>query len=422
MVPLRDNNPITTTPYINYGIIAINIIIFLYQLSLNPQQLQGFFYTAALVPCQLSGTCPIALPSQLIPEWMTLITSQFLHGGFLHFGGNMLFLSIFGNNIEDRLGHIKYLIFYLTCGVLAGLSQWFFSQNSAIPSLGASGAIAGVLGAYILRFPRAEIFTLIPFLLANGTEGKLQTLIDDIPDAGQHPNRTIAFGPDKMLYLSVGSTCNACDEPNKEHATLLQVQPDGSKRNIYAKGLRNTIGFAWHPQTRELWGLDHGSDWRGNEQPPEELNLIKQGADYGWPFCWGDRRPDVYLSADPDGATKKEYCAKTESPVLTYTAHSAPLALMFYTASQFPTEYRNDAFVTMRGSWNRNPPSGYKVVRIRYENGKPVKFEDFVTGFLTKDGKAQFGRPVGLATAPDGSLFFTDDTNGVIYRVSYTAK
>ena len=259
-------------------------------------------------------------------------------------------------------------------------------------------------------------------LLANGTEGKLQTLIDDIPDAGQHPNRTIAFGPDKMLYLSVGSTCNACDEPNKEHATLLQVQPDGSKRNIYAKGLRNTIGFAWHPQTRELWGLDHGSDWRGNEQPPEELNLIKQGADYGWPFCWGDRRPDVYLSADPDGATKKEYCAKTESPVLTYTAHSAPLAFMFYTASQFPTEYRNDAFVTMRGSWNRNPPSGYKVVRIRYENGKPVKFEDFVTGFLAKDGKAQFGRPVGLATAPDGSLLFTDDTNGVIYRVSYTAK
>lgn len=259
-------------------------------------------------------------------------------------------------------------------------------------------------------------------LLANGTEGKLQTLIDDIPDAGQHPNRTIAFGPDKMLYLSVGSTCNACDEPNEEHATLLQVQPNGSKRNIYAKGLRNTIGFGWHPQTGELWGLDHGSDWRGNEQPPEELNLIKQGADYGWPFCWGDRRPDVYISAEPDGATKEQYCAKTESPVLTYTAHSAPLAFMFYTASQFPAEYRNDAFVTMRGSWNRNPPSGYKVVRIRYQNGKPVKFEDFVTGFLTKDGKAQFGRPVGLATAPDGSLLFTDDTNGVIYRVSYTAR
>ncbi|HYW20680.1 MAG TPA: sorbosone dehydrogenase family protein [Nodularia sp. (in: cyanobacteria)] len=259
-------------------------------------------------------------------------------------------------------------------------------------------------------------------LRSDGTEGKLETLISDLPDAGQHPNRTIAFGPDGMLYISVGSTCNACDEPNPQHATLLQVQPNGSNRSIYAKGLRNTIGFAWHPQTRELWGLDHGSDWRGNDQPPEELNRIVKGGNYGWPFCWGDKRPDVYLSAEPEGATKKDYCAKTQPPVLTYTAHSAPLAMAFYTAKQFPQEYQGDVFVTMRGSWNRNPPVGYKVVRIHYENGKPVKFEDFVTGFLTKDRTAQFGRPVGLAIAPDGSLLFTDDTNGVIYRVSHTAK
>lgn len=162
MVPLRDNNPVTITPYINYGLIAINILVFIYQLTLTRGQLQAFFSIAALVPCQLSTTCPVSIGSQIIPEWMTLITSQFLHGGFLHLGGNMLFLSIFGNNIEDRLGHLKYLIFYLICGVLAGLSQWFFSQNSTIPSLGASGAIAGVLGAYILRFPRAEILTLVP--------------------------------------------------------------------------------------------------------------------------------------------------------------------------------------------------------------------------------------------------------------------
>ncbi|AUT01691.1 rhomboid family intramembrane serine protease [Nostoc sp. CENA543] len=162
MVPLRDNNPTIITPYVTYGIIIANILVFIYQLNLNPQQLQGFFYTAALVPCQLSNTCPSALGNQLIPEWMTLITSQFLHGGLLHLAGNMLFLWVFGNNIEDRLGHVKYLIFYLTCGVLAALSQWFFSQNSTIPSLGASGAIAGVLGAYILRFPKAEILTLVP--------------------------------------------------------------------------------------------------------------------------------------------------------------------------------------------------------------------------------------------------------------------
>lgn len=164
MFPLRDDVPTSITPYITYGLIGANIGIFLYQLTLNQQQLQEFFYSAAVVPCQLSGNivgrCPIPTPQQL-PEWMTLITSQFLHGGFLHIAGNMLFLWIFGNNVEDRLGHIKFLIFYLACGVLAALSQWFFSPNSTIPSLGASGAIAGVMGAYILRYPHARVLTLV---------------------------------------------------------------------------------------------------------------------------------------------------------------------------------------------------------------------------------------------------------------------
>lgn len=253
----------------------------------------------------------------------------------------------------------------------------------------------------------------------DGEVGRPDLLIGDLPDAGQHPNRTIAFGPDGLLYISVGSTCNACNDTNEESATLLVAQPDGRSRTIYAKGLRNTIGFAWHPQTGELWGMDHGSDWRGDDQPPEELNLIQQGANYGWPFCWGDRQPDVYLQNQPQGMTKEQYCANTQPPVLTYTAHSAPLAMLFYTASQFPEEYRNDAFVTMRGSWNRKEPAGYKVVRVRYQNGKPTEFQDFITGFLNEEGTAQFGRPVGMAIATDGSLLFTDDTNGVIYRVSY---
>ncbi len=161
MVPLRDNNPTRIVPFVTYVLVAINIAVFAYELSLG-EQLEAFFRVWAVVPRELTASFagqPTGLP---FPAWVTLITSQFLHGGFLHVAGNMLFLWIFGNNVEDKLGHVKYLIFYLACGVLAGLAQWFFSAYSVVPSLGASGAIAGVMGAYILRFPQAEILTLVP--------------------------------------------------------------------------------------------------------------------------------------------------------------------------------------------------------------------------------------------------------------------
>lgn len=164
MVPIRDNNPTQTVPVITYILIGINIALFVYQLSLGQsEQLQGFIQEWAMVPRLVTlgfqGE-PSSLPH---PAWLTLITSQFLHGGLFHIGGNMLFLWVFGNNIEDKLGHIQFIVFYIVCGVLAGLCHWFFSPFSDVPTLGASGAVAGVMGAYILRFPRAEIVTLIPF-------------------------------------------------------------------------------------------------------------------------------------------------------------------------------------------------------------------------------------------------------------------
>lgn len=162
MVPLHDNNPTKITPYVNYALIALNILIFLYELSLSPTQLQSFFQTYAVVPSQLTASFQSGDSNQILLQSLTLITSQFLHGGFLHLGGNMLFLWVFGNNIEEDLGRIKFLIFYLACGALAALTQWFFSMNSSIPALGASGAIAGVLGAYIIRYPKAKILTLLP--------------------------------------------------------------------------------------------------------------------------------------------------------------------------------------------------------------------------------------------------------------------
>lgn len=161
MVPLRDDNPVQITPYVTYGLIIANVLVFIYELTLSPQGLESFFQTWAVVPRELTTEFQdLSLIAE--PEWVTLFSSQFLHGGFLHIAGNMLYLWIFGNNVEERLGHVKFLIFYLACGVLAGLTQWFFSTGSTIPSLGASGAIAGVMGAYILRYPKANILTLVP--------------------------------------------------------------------------------------------------------------------------------------------------------------------------------------------------------------------------------------------------------------------
>ncbi len=254
----------------------------------------------------------------------------------------------------------------------------------------------------------------------DGSLGQRTRHIDDIPAGGQHPNRTMEFGPDGMLYLSIGSTCNACPEPIDEHATLVRINTQSWEREIFAEGLRNTIGFGWNPVSGRLYGLDHNSDGRGNDWPPEELNHIQEGRHYGWPYCGGDRQPDWQLAPDPEGMTKQEFCAQTEPPVLTYIAHAAPMQMVYYTGTQFPQEYRNDAFATMRGSWNRNPPIGYEVVRIRFDQaGSPTGIEPFVSGWLIEGGRAHFGRLMGIAQAADGSLLVGDDTNGVIYRISY---
>ncbi|MGI2034286.1 YbhB/YbcL family Raf kinase inhibitor-like protein [Rhizobium panacihumi] len=264
-----------------------------------------------------------------------------------------------------------------------------------------------------------EVF--VADIRGDGTLGPLEMIIGDLPDSGQHPNRVMAFGPDGMLYISVGSTCNACNESNAENATVLRATPDGKSRTIFASGLRNTIGFDWHPATGELWGLDHGIDLLGDDVQPEELNRLEQGKQYGWPHVFGSG--DIYPQSTPvGGLTKEQWRDQSEPMVIGYTAHAAPMQLKFYTGSSFPAEYAGDAFATMRGSWNRNPASGYEIVRLRFEKGQPKTIEPFLTGFLTDGGKTHFARPVGLAVAKDGALLMADDANGVIYRISYSGN
>ncbi len=162
MVPIRDNNPVAITPYVTYGLIALNVLVFFYEATLSAPNLQTLFETFAVVPRDLSTSFHTGFGSPHISEWGTLLSAEFLHAGFFHVGGNMLYLWVFGNNVEDQLGHLKFLLFYLVCGVLASLCQWYIAPDSTVPSLGASGAIAGVMGAYIFRFPEVRVFTFIP--------------------------------------------------------------------------------------------------------------------------------------------------------------------------------------------------------------------------------------------------------------------
>jgi glucose/arabinose dehydrogenase len=254
---------------------------------------------------------------------------------------------------------------------------------------------------------------------ADGTFENTTRIVDDLPEAGQHNDRTLRFGPDGQLYISVGSTCNACDETSPENATMLRMAPDGASRQVFASGLRNTIGFDWHPDTHELFGMDHGIDWLGDNAQVEELNQIQQGKQYGWPYIYGADGENP--QDDPPGElSHAEWAKLSTKPLLGYTPHAAPMQMQFYTGSQFPAEFRGDAFVAMHGSWNRKAPSGYEVVRIRYKGGMPTAFEPFLTGFLTGGAKpAMAGRPFGVAIAKDGALLVGDDLNGTIYRVEF---
>jgi glucose/arabinose dehydrogenase len=164
--------------------------------------------------------------------------------------------------------------------------------------------------------------------------------------------------------------------------------------------------------------MDQGSDWRGDDLPPEELNAIASGGDYGWPYCYAGREIDPVIQ-DPPDQTKADYCALTEAPVLLNQAHQSPIGMTFYSGATFPEHYQNGAFVAFHGSWNRKPATGYRVAFIPFENGEPQAIEDFVSGFLIDNGSGTFGRPAGIAVGADGALLFSDDTNGVVYRVQH---
>jgi glucose/arabinose dehydrogenase len=249
---------------------------------------------------------------------------------------------------------------------------------------------------------------------ANGLGAGAPVYVNRYDGGSGHSTRTVVFGADSAMYVSVGSTCNLCIERSPDRATVLRFNEDGSGKRVYATGLRNAVGLAVAPGTGALWVSQNERDNlkpSHEDLPPEEINILREGGDYGWPYCYGDRVPNP----EYDDAAR---CARTIPPALALQAHSAPLGMTFLTrATSFPPEYRGDLLMAYHGSWNRDTPTGAKVVRVHVRDGKPVGVEDFITGWQTPNGR-RWGRPADVVVAADGSVLVSDDASGAIYRVS----
>lgn len=266
---------------------------------------------------------------------------------------------------------------------------------------------------YVAEINRIIRFDHITQQLANLP--KPVVVYDQFPSDKHHGWKYLRFGPDNKLYTAVGAPCNICKPEKEIYASLVRLNPDGSDLEILARGIRNTVGFDWQPGTNALFFTDNGRDYLGDDSPPDELNQWSvKGEHFGYPYCHGGEIPDPEFAAD-----KK--CRQFTAPIWKFKAHIAALGLRFYQGKQFPVEYKNQLFVAQHGSWNRTVPQGYRVVLIKFNQGKPVSEQDFISGWLTKDGNV-LGRPVDILALPDGSLLISDDKLGVIYKVEYHGK
>ncbi|MCW5590109.1 MAG: PQQ-dependent sugar dehydrogenase [Legionellales bacterium] len=244
---------------------------------------------------------------------------------------------------------------------------------------------------------------------------KPKTVYDHLPDKDWHGNRVIHFGPEGKLYISIGMPCNTCDYRGKDDrfGTIMRLSPNGNDAEIFAKGIRNSMGFDWQPETNVLWFSDNGQDMLGDNIPPEEINRAPHaGMDFGFPYFYDNNHPyPNYEKHSPDGITPTTYDIQ---------AHSAPLGIEFYRGNLFPTSYHHQLFVAEHGSWNRSQKVGYQVVMLKIDGDKVVAKENFATGWL--QGQTVWGRPVDILTLPDGALLVSDDYAGVVYRITYTAS
>jgi glucose/arabinose dehydrogenase len=233
----------------------------------------------------------------------------------------------------------------------------------------------------------------------------------DFPKEEPHGWKFIRFGPDGLLYVPVGAPCNSCERDRDRYAVITRMRPDGGGFEVFARGVRNTVGFDWHPQTGELWFTDNGRDLLGDDRPPDELNHApRAGLDFGFPYCHGGELPDPEFGA-------KRPCSDFAPPALKLEPHIAALGMRFYAGAMFPPEYRHRIFIAQRGAWDRSTLHGFNVLAVTLEGTRAVKREVFAEGWL--QGQKFWGRPVDVLVMPDGALLISDDYAGAIYRVTY---
>ena len=235
---------------------------------------------------------------------------------------------------------------------------------------------------------------------------------DHFPSDAHHGWKYIAFGPDGWLYVPVGAPCNICESADERYATIMRMKPDGQQLEVFARGIRNTVGFDWHPQSRVLWFTDNGRDWMGDDQPPDTLNRApEKGLTFGFPYCHAGDIPDPEYG-------DKHRCSEFTPPEIKLGPHVAALGMEFYTADMFPPQYRHSIFIAEHGSWNRSVPIGYRVTRVTLNGNRAERYEVFAEGWL--QGNTAWGRPVDVMVMPDGALLVSDDRAGAIYRIAYS--
>jgi len=247
------------------------------------------------------------------------------------------------------------------------------------------------------------------------SEAGLEKLVD-LPDGGRHFTRTLYFGPDSRLYVSIGSSCDVCIESDERRAKVYVMDKDDQNFTPFATGLRNSVFLTTDPVTGEIWATDMGRDNLGDNLPPDEVNILEARGDYGWPYCYGQKIRDSQFMPN----LNPSYCQQTISPKVELQAHSAPLGLAFIPEEGWPEDMWLDLVVAYHGSWNRSVPTGYKLVKVNLDLDRQVlETEDFITGWLDQNGQV-IGRPVDVLAQPGGTLYITDDFRGVIYKLERT--